>query len=220
MVSINNQLVYFYKKILTFLFPYPEQVRTFLSWNTAELATHVHVCKDAHRSIQSLFIYKEDIIRASIASLKYKGDTTIARQYAPLLAQHIMQTIDTHTERTWYIVPIPASKRRLDTYGFNQCEILCKAMQPHLDARCVYVPHVLERIDTHVSQTKLSRTDRLQNVTNVLRVHQGSDVSFKMHDAAIIIVDDVYTTGATAQAAIEACVQAGANTVVVWTLAH
>lgn len=222
MVYINKHIVYFCRRVLDFLFPHTEQLDIFLSWNTKILEQHVHIQQNASRTIQSLFIYREVPIKASIQALKYKRNTEVACMYAPLLAKHILQTIDAYPAGTWIIVPIPASKRRMERYGFNQCKILCEAIVPLLDNRCVYHPHLLERIDNHTSQTTLKRADRLQNVLHVFRIRDTAQSGelFMVHNASVMLIDDVYTTGATAQAAIETCRKAGAQTVLVWTLAH
>jgi ComF family protein len=207
---------------MDFLFPNTEGLNTFLNLDKDTLATHVHVQRDASHKLQSLFIYREVPIKASIQALKYKRNTEVARVYASLLATHILQTIDMYPATTWSIVPMPASKRRMEIHGFNQCKILCEAIMPLLDNRCVYNPHLFERIDNHTSQTKLARSERLQNVQHVFRIRETAehDASFVQRDTAVMIIDDVYTTGATAYAAIETCRNAGFDTVVVWTLAH
>ena len=99
------------------------------------------------------------------------------------------------------IVPIPTTKRRLRERGFNQAALLAQILGRQWD---VPVCEALERRDSHAAQMTLSARQRRSNLLGCMRVVK--DVAGKR----VLLVDDVYTTGSTAQEAARALLEAGA----------
>jgi len=137
----------------------------------------------------------------------------ITQRYAHSLARFLVQQ-PANDSKQYLLLPIPASKHRRDTYGFNQCALLCEAMIPFLDTRFLYRSNILHRHEGSVSQTKLRRTERHSNVKDVF------EVSASLHNKHVIIIDDVWTTGATINNARLALLESGAQSVVAFTIAH
>ena len=112
------------------------------------------------------------------------------------------------------IIPVPLHKKRYAERGFNQAayiaETLSKALSiPYEDSALIrsrHTPH----------QAKLDRAGRIKNVENVFVLSPLADVNGKH----ILLVDDVYTTGATMQACAAALKDAGARSVSGCTLAR
>lgn len=202
-----------WRLVLDLFFPPNTGALTFLELDDEELEKFIHIHHDRSRSVHSLFVYRTPIIRASIQALKYHKNSAVAERYAQILARHMLKTLkDKNTQQI--IVPIPASKRRMREHGFNQCMLLTDLLPPLLGDTFMHLPDGLERNDAHVSQTKLSKQDRLKNVRNTFVANE------KLRGEHVVIIDDVWTTGATAQAAIHVCRSVGAQSVVVWTIAH
>ena len=111
----------------------------------------------------------------------------------------------------WSLCPVPLSWRRHAGRGFNQSAELAKGIAHASGAKLA--PGLLRRIRHGIPQRKLGRSDRLQNAVNAFR--GTTDVSGKR----VVLVDDVYTTGATLRAAREALLDAGASAVVAWVCA-
>jgi len=211
MLSINNLLVNLYAKVLDVIFPVSSDLSFFLNMSVEALEELVYTETDATNTIRSLFPYQHPLIKASIRALKYKRSVPVAKRYAEILALQIHSRTD---DTSYVLIPLPASKRRMHLHGFNQCEILTKDLFPLLDTRYVHYPNGLQRTDSHLSQTTLSKSDRLANV-------QGAFVADAfLFGKRVIIIDDVWTTGATARAAMAACRSVGAHHVEVWTIAH
>jgi len=109
------------------------------------------------------------------------------------------------------LVPIPLSGRRRRTRGYNQSEHLAKALARltglAVDAGC------LQRVRESGSQTALSPQARRANVA-------GAFAASPAAGDRLILVDDVFTTGATLVAASEALKSAGARAVVAVTFAR
>jgi ComF family protein len=112
------------------------------------------------------------------------------------------------------VVPVPLHWRRRWQRGYNQSEALAREM-----ARAMKLPHrsrILRRIRPTQHQPSLSPTARWENVRGAFQVRWKSSV----RGARILLVDDVLTTGATADSASAALLQAGAAQVSVAILAH
>jgi predicted amidophosphoribosyltransferase len=75
---------------------------------------------------------------------------------------------------------------------------------------------VLQRITPTATQTLLTREQRAANMKNAFAVRPGT----RLEARKIVIVDDVFTTGATTSACAEALRRAGAADVCVWTVAR
>ena len=125
------------------------------------------------------------------------------------------------TEIHW-IVPVPLHPKKLRQRGFNQSFLLVRRLydryEQHYGTRPVWQvdASVLKRIrDTH-SQTGLDIASRKNNLKNAFQVPDPARVK----DAGILLVDDVYTTGATCNEAARVLLAAGAARVDVLVLAR
>lgn len=117
-------------------------------------------------------------------------------------------------ERWDWIIPVPLHPAKQREREFNQSERLARrlslATRIPLNTRC------LERTVATRTQTLLSREERLENVRKAfaLRGHP------KLEGARTVLLDDVFTTGATTDACAKVLCQAGAEAVCVWTVAR
>jgi ComF family protein len=114
------------------------------------------------------------------------------------------------------LVPIPLHRRRLIARRFNQANALAQAVSA---ASGVPVdPFVLARVKSTPSQVGLTRTQRAINLQGAFRVPQ--DLAAQVDGRAIVLVDDVLTSGATANAASRALLRAKAKRVDVLVFAR
>jgi ComF family protein len=112
------------------------------------------------------------------------------------------------------IVPVPLHAERLRWRGFNQSLILSRAVG---QARQIEVdPFLLERIRPTVPQTQLSESERRANVHGAFAVVAPERLKGKR----ILLVDDVYTSGATVEECAKVLCRGGAAVVDVFTLAR
>lgn len=144
----------------------------------------------------------KDIVHA----LKYDGWTRVAEGMAARMARVSFPT-DVSLERA-ALVPIPLAQSRLRERGFNQTEILARALSP-LWQTPVW-SSVLVRASSTRSQTQLTPGERLGNVAGAFSVPAVSRET--IGGAHLILIDDVVTTGATLRAAAAALFAAGART--------
>ena len=111
------------------------------------------------------------------------------------------------------VVCIPMSKKRLKRRGYNQSKILAEKV-----SELIGVPFsgCVEKSKETVRQAKLGRSDRLKNLTDTFKVTDKSAVNGK----SVLIVDDVSTTGATAEVLSAKLKKAGATAINVITVAN
>jgi ComF family protein len=113
-----------------------------------------------------------------------------------------------------YVVPVPLHSVKLREREFNQAAILAAAL-----ARATKIPlgeKILRRVNPTATQTLLTRDERAANMKNAFVVRQGARLKGKR----VVVVDDVFTTGATTNACAQALQAAGAAEVSVWTVAR
>ena len=114
------------------------------------------------------------------------------------------------------IVPVPLHRWRLWRRRHNQAALLARAV-----ADCSgrpWDPMVLRRVRRTRPQVGLSRPERAENLQGALRVDPGR--AAVVAGRPIVLVDDVLTTGSTAEAAPRALLRAGAASVDVLTFAR
>jgi ComF family protein len=105
------------------------------------------------------------------------------------------------------LVPVPLHPARRRERGYNQAELLAKAMAA--ETGFPIIAHELRRIRATPSQTKLDRHARAENVKDAFAL--AKDLSFT--GLKILLVDDVYTTGATLNECARMLREAGAASV-------
>ncbi len=151
-------------------------------------------------------------LRVVIHELKYRGRRRAAGQLAERLSrdplvQDVMQGADV-------LVPVPLHPRRRRERGFNQAELLAVEL-----GRAASVPvssgALVRRADTQ-SQAGLTAARRRANVAGAFAVRHRSRIAGRV----IVLVDDVYTTGATARACAAALRVAGAAEIRLLTVAR
>lgn len=112
------------------------------------------------------------------------------------------------------VVPIPLHARRMRERGFNQAALLAKEFA--LYAGFEYRDDVLVRTRATHAQAELPREDRLCNVEGAFACRKSANV----HDAHVLLVDDVFTSGSTLNEAARTLREAGAREVRALTFAH
>ena len=153
----------------------------------------------------------EDSLRRAIHAFKYNGRTELAAPLAAFMAAHLHPPF--YPPRADLIMPVPLHPRRLRERGFNQALLLARALFENSPA---IVPHVLRRTRPTVPQINLDGRQRRRNVKDAFSLHPPE----MARDKAILLVDDVFTTGATANECARLLKRAGARSVLVLTLAR
>jgi ComF family protein len=139
---------------------------------------------------------------------KYSGMRPLAGKLSGLLERAL--PID---DRYDFIVPVPLHWRRRWRRGFNQAELLARGIAKH---RGIPLVSALRRGKATVDQAALTSAGRRRNVVGAFQPRKGIEIQGKR----ILLIDDVFTTGATASACALALKRAGAASVSLLTLAR
>ncbi len=154
----------------------------------------------------------EDAAREPILRLKYGDRTDLVQLFARYLAPKLPELGDAAS----LILPVPLHRWRLFQRTFNQSGLLVQALQRQTGWPASL--SALRRIRRTRPQQGLSRADRLKNVRAAFDVPPDQRALIK--GRAIILVDDVITTGATLDACARVLLRTGAADVKVLTLAR
>ena len=133
------------------------------------------------------FVYEEPI-RGSILRCKFHGMQTYAVQYARWMAVRVRGELRTSFD---FVTWTPCSRRRRWSRGFDQAELLAKALARELDLEA---RPTLEKFRHRPPQSKTkTAAKRRANVQGAYRLLPGADVRGR----TVLVVDDILTTGAT-----------------------
>ena len=132
------------------------------------------------------FQYKNSI-RKAIINFKFYGKKELVEFFANIIAK---QFLEIHSYNFDIITCVPLSKQRKKLRGYNQSELLAKAVSKRLN---VPYKECLEKIKDNNEQHRLNEKDRQKNVKNVYIVKNKQNIYKK----SILIIDDIVTTGAT-----------------------
>ena len=158
--------------------------------------------------------YYRGPVRTLIRQLKYAGATVTSELIEQLIAEY--QKHETITLPPAIVTPIPLDRQTLKNRGFNQSEAVAHILSQQLGYPCV--SNILQRQHKLISQTKLSKDERRQNMQGAFSLIP--DTSQAIKDCTIIVVDDVFTTGATLREPTKVLKRAGAAKVYGFTFAQ
>ena len=149
-------------------------------------------------------------VSEAIQQFKYHRNMSVGKLLAQLAATHF-PFVEAQYD---VIIPIPLHLDRLRWRGFNQSLLLARSIgQTH---RLHVDPFLLERSRPTVPQTQLKERERRENVKGAFTV----TIPEQIQERQVLLVDDVYTSGATAEECTKALIHAGAQSVDVFTLAR
>jgi len=172
----------------------------------------------ALRSVRSA-VWLDAHARPAVHALKYGGLPRIADDLATA-----MPKLESPADRASVLVPIPLAQKRLRARGYNQSEVLARALARQW--RIPVLPDLLVRTRETATQTALTPDTRLANVAGAFATGQrGGRLTPGRRpgvspDTNYVLIDDVFTTGATLAEAARALEQAGATKVTGITFAR
>ncbi|MDD5692176.1 MAG: ComF family protein [Candidatus Omnitrophica bacterium] len=152
------------------------------------------------------------IIKKLIRDFKYAGDDYLGEGLGKIMNEFIREYNLPLTDMD-YIIPIPLHKSRLREREFNQAQILSDQISREFNK--MVLPQVLMRTKATKTQAELGHEERLLNVENSFYVTRPELI----RDRNLLLIDDVLTTGATANQAAAGLKGSGARKVTLLTLA-
>ena len=150
------------------------------------------------------------IIRRLVCKFKFREGKYLAKTFAELIAKKIIQ-LDLKFD---IIIPVPVSLKRYFERGFNQCEEITKYIGKSLKKEIN--TDILLKMKNNKRQSILNIDERKNNVLNVYKVKYSE----KIKNKTILLIDDIYTTGATINECAKMLKKYGAKKVLVITIAY
>ena len=155
---------------------------------------------------------EEHPLRQVVQKFKYGRKVSLGKPLGRLMARGCQEFLAGC--RIDLIIPVPLHRKRLRWRGFNQAVLLARQV-----ARAYAVPLdvlALQRLRETAAQTQLSEEERRRNVRGAFALAPDRSVS----GLTVLLVDDVYTSGATANECSRTLLKNGAKQVYVLTLAR
>lgn len=219
----------FFDKILDLLFPNVCGMCNKLSKQS--------ICKDCireiqiHKNVQKITKFKnlklnskiyfdeqiyfynyQGIIRKKIIEYKFGDKPYLYKMFSEMVLDEKMMRFCKNYN---LIIPVPIDKKRMKERGYNQTELIIKEIVKN-------VPHIIiannvlyKAKNINPQSTMNSRQERIQNIKGVFEIHNVDIINGKN----VIIFDDVFTTGSTANECAKVLKQAGAKQVEIITIA-
>lgn len=192
-----------------------------------------------------IYDYREPVIKKSLWLLKYSGKKKLARVFAEIIYEKIMEELSELSVMENFtapiLIPIPLSGKRYRERGFNQAQLICEELvkiseRNHLTPNpspsqgegrqrrgevFTLVKDVLIKPKETEHQARIKdRSVRLKNIVGSFAIKNPEQNAEQIKKKNIILIDDITTTGATLSEARKILRQSGARKVIAFTVAH
>lgn len=177
----------------------------------------IEQCRDCFGGSKRNFLHSrsaavyDGTVREIIHQFKYRGQ----RHMGELLADVMLLTYIRHYELLAIdlLVPVPLHSERLAERGFNQSLYLCRSIA---EKKRIPIADILVRTHATHKQSKKAKWERTHSLVGAFQCMQEE----RAHGKRILLIDDIYTTGATVDACADVLYSAGATAVYVLTVAR
>ena len=150
-------------------------------------------------------------VQRLLHALKYRNQPEVGQLLGKLYGAELRQAA--RYPDSDLIIPVPLHRAKLRQRQYNQSDYFAEGLSEAM--QIPWSPTVLHKGKSTDSQTRKSRFERFQNVTDAFEVTEAGAVRGR----TLILVDDVITTGATLEAAARVLLASGARAVHVLTIA-
>jgi ComF family protein len=140
-----------------------------------------------------LYFRKKGIAQQLMHNLKYKNQQEIGTFLGDVFSKNVLDLAVFNDIDV--IIPVPLHKKRFHERGYNQVTTFCEALEKNL--AIPIIDSVLVKSINLKSQIQKSKENRLETNKNVFSIENAHKIEGKH----VLLVDDIFTTGAT----IEAC---------------
>ena len=160
-----------------------------------------------------IYLFKyEDMIRKNLIKYKFQDASYLNESFVKIILKN--EKINEILKSYDIIIPVPISKKRKRQRGYNQSELIAKNLAKFIEnMECK--TNILEKIKDNASQSTLTKMERCENVKGVYKIKPNCEIIGK----TIILFDDIYTTGSTANECCKVLENAGAKLVDIFTIA-
>lgn len=221
----KKELIDFYHRIIRFFFP----VRCISCRKILSETSEIRICKDCLPKyfitpdeeqrlgngkydfglyskpyidgVTSVLKYTDGVRRAMV-NFKFNEKTCYRHTFA-----YCMSLRKTELPYYDFLIAVPISKERRRQRGYNQSELIAEDFARLTGTELK--KDILFKIKHNLQQSKLPPRERLRNVQGVYRIYDD----FKVDKKSILLIDDIFTTGSTANECAKVLKQAGAKRV-------
>lgn len=155
----------------------------------------------------------EGLIKKSIYNFKYYNKPYFLRFFGNSLVQYINNT---NYNNFNYILSVPLHSSKMKTRGYNQSELISKYVAKKLNITYI---DALRRIRNTNKQSCKSKEERRKNMKNAFDIKKGRKYTI-IKNSSVLLVDDVYTTGSTANECAKVLLNYGVEKIYVITIAR
>lgn len=153
----------------------------------------------------------EGIIRDKILQYKFEDKAYIYKTFAKIVLKN--KKVCGLLKKYDIIIPVPIHKKRKLQRGYNQTQLIAKEISKNIDIKLCN--NVLVKNKNTIAQSKLNKNKRKQNIKDAFKALNVQNIQGK----SVLLFDDIYTTGSTANECSKILKEAGAKTVGVLTIA-
>lgn len=168
--------------------------------------------KRSFEKLRSPFYYR-GTVKKLIHDYKYCNKTYYYKLFGYILVQYMKENNYTSFD---YIISVPLHKIKLRKRGYNQSKLIAKYIEKNINIS--YIESLI-RVQNTKKQSNLSKYSRQKNLENAFDI-KSNKVARLIEGKKILIIDDIFTTGATANECSKVLKFHGANEVFVLTLAR
>lgn len=149
------------------------------------------------------------IIRNKLLQFKFKNKKYLYET----LASELLKSVNEYINQIDYVIAVPISINRYFERGYNQAELIAKFISKKIDKK--QLKYVLIKTKNNNKQSLLKYQERILNVSRAYSVLKKDKIKGK----TILLIDDIYTTGATVRECSKVLKENGAKKIIVAVLA-
>ena len=164
-----------------------------------------------HFSKQAFIFKYNGIIREKLINYKFYEQSYLNETFVDIIIKN--KKICRFMKNYDIIIPVPIHRKRYKERGYNQTELIAVKIAKKLGIS--FEKNVLIKEINNKPQSELTKKEREQNIKNVYRVQNEQ----KIKNKAILVIDDIYTTGNTLNECSKMLKQEGASEIAVFTIA-
>ena len=157
-----------------------------------------------------LFQYSGEI-RNMILNYKFREKSYIYSTFVELIKNN--KKICAQIKKYDIIMPVPISRKRLNTRGYNQSALIAGKIAKTLNM--CYVENILVKIKDNKPQSEMGQEKRKSNVKDVYTIKNKE----KIYQKKILLIDDIFTTGNTVNECAKVLIGNFASNVGIFTIA-
>lgn len=170
----------------------------------------VEIESKKYEKLLYLFQY-ESLIRKLILRYKFSNKAYLNHFFANEIAKD--EKTKEHLKQYDMIIPVPMHKKKMQKRGYNQTELVANELEKSLGISAR--KDILSKVINTTTQSKLGGKARQSNIQHAFFIQNDIEVE----DKKVILLDDIYTTGATSEECSRVLKEAGAKEILVLVLA-